>query len=140
MNDTCYNCDGKGQTKLADFMEYKTCSYCYGTGVSEARICACVNACQGIPTEELEKVTVIELLEHQERTMHRAEANAKAEKALADRLGEALKLAPDYLLEALNSVLDDARPRYERQREIIRGDIEAITKTLTEWKTLRGEG
>jgi DnaJ-class molecular chaperone len=91
MNDTCYNCDGKGQTKLADFMEYKTCSYCYGTGVSEARICACVNACQGIPTEELEKVTVIELLEHQERTMHRAEANAKAEKALADRLGEALE-------------------------------------------------
>lgn len=64
---------------------------CENTIANARRIVACVNACEGIKTEALEKDSVIGLLKNQERTMHQAEADRDKWKAMAVELGEVLK-------------------------------------------------
>jgi DnaJ-class molecular chaperone len=54
--DKCDACNGTGKTRFADFMPEKKCHYCYGTGVSQRRIVACVNACIRIATDRLEHI------------------------------------------------------------------------------------
>ena len=53
-------------------------------------------------------------------------------KGQRDRSVELLKLSHDYMAESLDNVVDDARPRYERQRNLIRGDMEAVLSFLAE--------
>jgi hypothetical protein len=43
--------------------------------------------------------------------------------AAAPEMLEMLKECRDYLVESLNNVMDDGRPRYERQRQLIRDDM-----------------
>ena len=68
-----------------------------------------------------------------------AEARAESEKSLADELAAKLYDCRDYLTEALNSVLDDGRPRYERQRELIRKDIESLDVLIAKHREMRGK-
>ena len=55
---------------------------------------------------------------------------------MVEELAKMLKEDRDYLIESLNAVVDDARPRYERQRKGVKNDIENLDSLVTRAEAL----
>lgn len=117
------------------------------------RIVACVNACKGLETDDIESMVAegktllgtmqdqLMVIQAMDGRIKSAEARAEAMEADRDKwreIAEELALqgenCRDYLIECRENVLPDGRERYARQRVLIQSDLNSLDAALARYK------